>query len=534
MKTILKTLFILALISLYSCAEKPEPAIHYEANWESLKQAPIPEWMLDAKFGIYTHWGVYSVPAFESNTYAKEMYTPDSKGDPRGVKAHHQEKYGDVANFGYTDFIKMFKAEKFDAAEWVGVMKGSGAKFGGLCLVHHDGFALWDSEFTQWDAMDKGPKRDIYGEIATEIKKNDMKLAATFHHGRTFGWVVNGKDGYTQKQLDTWDIFKSEYADFYRDPSTEPKESFGNEWASKVREVIRKYEPDMLWFDGLAGSIKNDIIPNDTITSIFADYLNKMVADGKEGVIANKLPAGRRWNFPNGFGLRTYENARDLEKDPQGYWLSDRAISYPWSYVENKNYNLTSDHHIRSIVDKISRGGIFFLSLTPKGDGSIPDEEKQIMSEIGEWMNVNGEAIYSTRTWVVQAEGPTEMLERDERRKTHKWNFDKLTANDFRFTRSKDLKTLYTMVVGWPEDGKVEIKTLAKGNEHDVQIKDLSMLGVDEEIKWEQDEEKLTIWFPEEKPCEVAYSFKIDVKNKLSAPETDNTFPEFPEYVKNK
>jgi alpha-L-fucosidase len=114
-------------------------------KWEELKKEPIPEWMIDAKFGMYTHWGIYSVPAHGGPDYLHELYSTDGK-DRKGVIAYHEKKYGKIKDFGYKDFVPMFTADKFDAKEWAGVMSGGGAKFGGICLAHHDGFCLWDSK----------------------------------------------------------------------------------------------------------------------------------------------------------------------------------------------------------------------------------------------------------------------------------------------------------------------------------------------------------------------------------------------------
>ena len=297
----------------------------------------------------------------------------------------------------------MFKAEKFDAKEWVDVMHNGGAKFGGICLAHHDGFCLWDSKYTKWDSKDMGPKKDIYGEIAKEIRKTDMKLLATFHMARTFGYVFD-KD-HTKEEKKKWDIYDEKNGWMYRNPDKESKEDFGVEWSNKVREVINNYKPDALWFDGLSGSIKNNVVPQDTIVNIFEDYYKQ-----NDVVVCNKLPGTRVWNFPLGFGLRCYENCRDMEKEPQGYWLADRAISYPWSYVNDKFYKDKAPYQIRSLVDMVSRGGIMLMSLTPRGDGSVDPQAVEIMKGMGAWLKLNGESIYATRRWKIAAEGPTEMI----------------------------------------------------------------------------------------------------------------------------
>lgn len=331
-------------------------AADYEPTWKSLKSAPVPEWIMDAKFGIYTHWGVYSVPAFQTNVYGQEMYVHEgAKRVPKrgmAIRRYHEANYGSIVEFGYKDFVPMFTAPKFDAAEWAQVMKDGGVGFAGICLVHHDGFCLWDSEFTRWDSMDMGPKRDIYGELATEIRKRDMKLLATFHHARTYGHHTNYASQFPDDEKAKLDVFDPQYDDLYRNPETVSKEEFGTEWQSKINEVIRKYRPDAIWFDGLSGQI---------------------------------------------------------------------AAS---------------------------------------------------------------------------------------------WRFQKLEASQgdaVRLTRSKDCSSLFAFVIGQPESGSVTIKTLRKGNvdKQGQGIKSVSLLGSDAKIDWKQATEGLTIRFPEDLPCEVAYGFKI-------------------------
>lgn len=511
------------LLSVTACngGDDKSEKIIYEPSWESMKSAPVPEWIMDAKFGIYTHWGVYSVPAYETNVYGQHMYNSFEK-DERGVRKYHEENYGSIFDFGYKDFVPMFTAPKFDAAEWAEVMQSGGVKFAGICMVHHDGFCLWDSEYTRWDSKDMGPKRDIYGELAKEIRARDMNLLATFHHARTYGHHLSyaEKAGFTEEEKAMLDIYDPSYDDFYRNPETVTMEEFDNEWQNKVREVIKKYQPDAFWFDGLSKQLSKGIINEDTLLETFANYYNEGTPYVDQPIIMNKLPSGKVWNFPVGFGLRSYENGRDMELDVRGDWLIDRAIGYPWTWVKNKNYPMQAPYHIVSIIDISARGGIMLLSLTPKGDGSIPDEEKKIMREIGDWLKVNGEGIYATRPWKVVEEGITakdiRVEEFSERRDkvSVKWEFNDLEKSQgeaFRFTRSKDYKTLYAFVIGVPEDGIAHINTLRSGNvaKNGKGIKSITMLGSDEKISWEQTGESLNIIFPDELPCDVAYGFKI-------------------------
>ncbi len=485
----------------------------FEGNWESLSKKPIPEWMKDAKFGIYTHWSVFSVPAKGGPDYITNLYSGPDK-DEKGIYSHHVEKYGTLDQFGYKDFVPMFTAEKFNADEWVGLMAEAGAKFGGILLVHHDGFCLWDSEFTQWDSMEKGPKRDIYGEIATAVRKqDDMKLLATFHHARTFGYSTQymKKSKTPMEVKKTWDIYDPAYNDFYwNEEAGASAQEFANEWENKIREVVDKYSPDCIWFDGL--KMGKGVLTEQQVMDTFAYYFNEGEKKGQEVLICNKHAGD--FNFPSEFGMRCFENGRQMPYDVEPWFLIDRAIAYPWSYVENKKYRDGPDYHTRSLIDLVARGGVFLLSLTPKGDGSIPDEEVAIMKGIGRWLKVNSEAIYATRPWTVYAEGPTKLdiLNKNKKGKMLPgWNYrHDFTAEDIRFTRSKDGKTLYAIALNWPEDGKILIKNLKAGSEHyPNEIKSISMIGSDEKITWNRTPAGLEVTFPKEKPCEWAFSLKI-------------------------
>lgn len=495
----------------------------YESTWDSLSKNPLPEWMKDAKFGVYTHWGVYSVPAHGGPDYIKNLYG-DKEKDTKGVQEYHENKYGDISEFGYTDFIPMFTAPKFNADEWVGLMHEAGAKFGGICLVHHDGFCLWDSKHTRWNSKNMGPKRDIYGEIAKAVRQyDDMKLLATFHHGRTFGYAEGFMRGteITDEMRKSWDMFDPKFADFFRgENSGTTEEEFSLEWVAKIKEVIDNYQPDAIWFDGLRSCMKNNHPSEEQVKDVIAYYFNKAAGNKQDVTVCNKHAGD--FNFPSSFGLLSYENGREMPLEVDPWFLIDRAIGYPWCYVNDKQYRDGSGYHVKSLVDLVSRGGVFLLSLTPKGDGSIPEEEQRIMRGIGKWLKVNGDAIYGTRKWKIIGEGSAEMLEYNDVKKRDDWNYRQdFTAEDIRFTMKGN--TLYATALNWPENGKILIKTLSTNEKicadkkisAEKEITGITMVATGKPLKWSRNASGLEVIFPKEKPCDFAYAVKIEVKGDL-------------------
>ncbi|WP_068545178.1 alpha-L-fucosidase [Thalassotalea crassostreae] len=513
------TIAVLSLSAPSALAEKTETI---KADWDSIATKQIPEWLIDAKFGVYTHWGIYSVPAHGGPDYVRQMYSPKNR---KGVYEYHTKKYGSLEEFGYTDFIPKFTAPKFNASEWVGLMNEAGAKFGGIALVHHDGFLLWDSKYSRWNSKNMGPKKDIYGEIAAEVAKYpDMKLAATFHHGRTFNYAygeLKDKGADASKINPKWELSDPELGDFFWKKGRDSEEQFNSDWYGKITEVVDTYKPDFIWFDGLSTSMKGGHPTEENVTKAISYYYNESAARDQDVVVANKLAAN--FNFPDHVGLKSYENGRDMPEHQPGYWLADRAIGYPWSYVNNKTYRDGPDYQVDSIIDFASRGGIMFLSLTPKGDGSIPEAEVEIMKGIGRWMKVNGEAIYGTRRYSVYGEGPTKVTKfvKIKGKEKVKWDHRKLGAKDVRFTQKDN--TLYAIALGWPENGKLTIKTL--NNDYAIsssdKIKNISLIGSDEKIEWKRDSKGLHIVYPEKQVGEFAYSFKIEVEGDLIVTEPD-------------
>ncbi len=493
------------------------PDARYHQGWEQLRNHPVPKWLEDGKFGIYTHWGLYSIPGNKdaSNTYIRYMYKDrvDKKKGATTVSAFHRERYGDPTEFGYSDFTKQFLCEGFNGQEYVEVMKDAGAKFGGLCIVHHDGFLLWDSDVVPWNVGKMGPKRDIYGEFVAAAKATDFKTIATFHHARSFGYATSQleESDFTAEEKSKLDLFNPKFDTWFFPKWGKADAKLFNElWLKKVHEVIDKYQPDSLWFDGLKPS---DHCTEESHLDFMKYYYEKAAKEGKEVAVFNKLPGTQIFNFPQGVGIKCYEGGRDQPPYATGPFLVDKAISYPWSYVENKQYKFGPDYHVDALIDMTARGGYYFMSLTPMGDGSIPPKEKEICAEIGKWLRINGDAIYGTRMWKIATEGPLNTFMYKADRGIIYWDYrapDK--KGEIRFTQKGDY--MYAIFLDWSDDA-FTIRSLGKDMIPNVKIESVELLGYDGELKVEQKSEALVIQSLEKKPHNYAYAFKIKLSGNV-------------------
>lgn len=512
---------LLALV-LLSCNNKAKEdtnkyaaskeVITYEANWESLKKHKTPEWFLDAKFGIYCHWGPYSVPAYENEWYSHWMYVnkdnPEAKGGkPSKYYEHHVKTYGPLDKFGYKDFIPMFTAEKFDAAEWADLFQKAGAKFAGPVSEHADGFAMWDSDLTEWDAKDMGPKRDIMGELAREIRKRDMKFIATFHRHWLLAWYPTWDE--------TTDASDPKYAGLYGpkmkkgdfiyprdrhdiDAGVEKyyplaNEEFNKDWLARLKEIIDKYNPDLVWFDN-----KMDVIDEDIRKEFLQYYYNEAQKKNQDVVSTYKF-----YDFAEGSAVLDLERARMSEKKDFP-WLTDDSIDWKaWSHISDPRYKSTN-RLIDFLVDVVSKNGAVLLNITPRADGTIPEPVKERLLEMGQWLKVNGEAIYGTRPFTIYGEGDAEVI---EGHLSEEKNADN-TSKDVRFTTKGD--TLYAIVLDWPEGGKKVIHSFKKGNKYLTEdIKSIQLLGHEGDLKFEMKDDGLHIDLPKEKVGDHAFSFRF-------------------------
>lgn len=502
----MKKLIILLIVVTFACSPKQESETYvpkYEANFDSLaSHNQQPDWFQDAKLGIYFHWGVYSVPAFGNEWYPRRMHFENDI-----TYSHHREKYGHPSEFGYHDFVPMFKAEHFNADEWAGLFKKAGAKFAGPVAEHHDGYSMWASDITPWNTRDTGPMRDITGELEKAFRANDMKLITTFHHARNLQRHDSVPSGNRRQGYG-----KSHYPFFQGMPPTSDDEKlkylYGNipedqwlkeVWLGKLKEVIDKYHPDIIWFDSWL-----DQIPEAVRAEFAAYYLNEADKAGKEVVIIRKQD-----DLPLDFSLKDLEKSR-MNKMGEQSWMTDETISYgSWCYTENLRIKPTKDL-IHVLVDIVSKNGVLLLNVSPMANGVIPDNQKEVLLEMGEWLDAYGESIYGTRPWVTFGEGPTK--EPEGHFKNHN-AFSKLVYSheDLRYTTKGS--TIYATFFGWPDGESVLLESFADGVlDGDLKVKNVSLLGFDGELSWEITKGGLKIGLPGKVVNEMAVVFKLETE----------------------
>jgi len=456
----------------------------FQPEWKSLNMYEIPDWYRNAKFGIFIHWGVYSVPAFGSEWYPRLMYEQGSK-----EFAHHVETYGAQKKFGYKDFIPMFKAEKFNPDQWAELFRKAGARYVVPVAEHHDGFAMYNTSLSKWNAVNMGPKRDIIGELATAVRKQGMVFGLSSHRIEHWFFMNTGR-GFDS------DVNDPEYADFYG-PARKEKDSltpeYMNDWLLRCTELVTKYKPQLFWFDWW---IEQPAM--EPYIKSFAAYYYNQAAAWNQGVVVNY----KNKSFTDYSAVLDLERGKLAGIRPQA-WQTDDAVGFKsWGYINGENYK-SPQYIIDELVDIVSKNGNLLLNIGPRSDGTIPEEQQQLLLAIGHWLDINGEAIYGTRPWKFFGEGPTENIGGsfiDGKVK----NF---TSRDIRFTTKGD--TLYAIALAIPASYQPLSIRILSLNAANGRVQSVSVLGSNEKITWSQEDEALTIRPPRHFPSEYAAAYKI-------------------------
>jgi alpha-L-fucosidase len=467
----------------------------FRPDWESLEKYETPDWYKDAKFGIFIHWGVYSVPAFGNEWYPRNMYREGSE-----EYKHHIATYGPQDKFGYKDFIPMFKAEHFDPSAWADLFKKSGAKYVVPLAEHHDGFAMYDSGLSDWTVAKLGPHRDTTGELAKAVRAAGLHFGLSSHRvehnfflgvGRTIPSDINDPQyaalyGPAHSWLSPWGAPLSN--DF-----TYVSTAWADDWLARSAELVDKYHPDIVFFDWWIGQAS--IRPN--LTRFAAFYYDTSLKYGDHvGVITYK-----------DFAMQEKAAVLDIERGQLGdlrplYWQTDTSVSNKsWGYIDNDTFK-SPQFIVDQLIDVVSKNGNLLMNIGPRSDGTIPEEVQRVLLDVGAWLNVNGEAIYGTRAWRTYGEGPTKVAAGS----FHDTDTPNYTAEDFRFTSKGDV--LYAIGLAWPGKGEAVIRSLATtvGTQS---VQSVALLGSDAKLQFEQRADGLHVQLPGQAPAKYAYALRV-------------------------
>jgi alpha-L-fucosidase len=472
----------------------------YLSNWKSLDSRPTPKWFLDAKFGIFIHWGVYSVPAWGPEKTYSEWYWRRTFNDDGTLKADewgkfHRQNYGD--NLQYSAFAPMFKCELFDPSEWADIFARSGAKYVVLTSKHHDGFCLWPSKDANrtwgrlWNSADIGPKRDLLEELSKSVRNADLKMGIYYSLYEWFNplWRIDRKR-YVAEHM--WPQFK---------------------------DVVTRYKPSLIFSDG-----EWDLADTDWKSPELLAWLFNESPCRQEVVINDRWGKGIRHKHG---GYYTTEYGAGLQ-DSSHPWEENRGIGYSFGYNRNEpldNYK-SSRELILMLADLVSRGGNLLLDVGPTADGRIPVIMQSRLTEIGEWLRVNGEAIYGSRPWKRNCQW-TEGQRPDQKYEQHKSDY-RLMDSIGRPTKGKAViqafftskpDVLYAITPGWPG------RQLVLRDVNPIDNSTVKMLGVDLPLPWRVGGSTMTIDVSQITadmlPGQWAYAFKIPIKREIKKVKTE-------------
>ena len=468
----------------------------FRPDWDSLQKYETPEWYRDAKFGIFIHWGAYSVPAFGNEWYPRMMYVEGSS-----EYKHHIATYGPQDKFGYKDFIPLFKAEHFDPSAWAELFKKAGAKYVVPVAEHHDGFAMYDSGLSDWTVAKMGPHRDTTGELAKAVRAAGLHFGVSSHRvehnfflgpGRKIPSDVNDpQNAALYGPAQNWMMNRGGTP--LNNDFTYVSAAWADDWLARSTDLVEKYHPDIVYFDWWIGQPL--IRPN--LTRFAAFYYNSSLKYGDHvGVI----------NYKD-YAMQDHSAVLDLERGQLGDirpqpWQTDTSVSNKsWGYIKDDTFK-SPEFVIDQLIDIVSKNGNLLLNIGPRSDGTIPEEVQRVLLDVGAWLNVNGEAIYGTRPWSVYGEGPTKVAVGS----FHDTDTTNYTPEDFRFTTKGDV--LYAIGLAWPANGEAVIRSLAT-TAGSKPVQSVALLGSDAKLQFEQRPDGLHLRVPAQPRAQYAYVVRV-------------------------
>ncbi|MHC4985108.1 MAG: alpha-L-fucosidase [Planctomycetota bacterium] len=443
-----------------------------------------PQWFADAKFGIYAHWGVYSVSG-QQEWYPRNMYVPEHEAN-----RYHIEHFGHPSTFGYKDMIPLWTAENFDPDALLDVVRRAGAKYFCTCAVHHDNFDLWNSRHHKWNAVNMGPKKDLVGMFREATLAAGLKWGVTTHLARADQWFQTNKNADDQGAYDGND---PDYWDFYFPPLPDDHDghvmpAHREHWKARLIDLIDNYGPDLLYFDSAIPFTGPDNFQ--TGMDVLAHYYNRSIERHGElsSVLFIKNSSDIHGPFCGGLFVECvatldseHRSLPDIRYQP---WQCDFPCLHGacWSYNPSAGIYTAGDI-LNMLTDVVSKNGCFLLNIPPKPDGTLEQRVIDLLTEIGRWMDVNGDAIYDTRP------------------------FSPVMQGDLRFTtKGNDLNII---VRHWPEGGHIVIDSIHTAAPLNVET--VTMLG-GSELSFHQDGAALTIDMPAEEPTDLAAPYILQAR----------------------
>ncbi len=500
----------------------------YEPTWQSLEKHQTPEWFRNAKFGIWAHWGAQCVEG-SGDWMARQLYMEGTD-----KYRYHLEHYGHPSEFGYKDVLPLFKAERWDPEALVQRYKRCGAQYFFVLGNHHDNFDLWDSKYQEWNSMRIGPKRDILREWADAAKKAGLPLGISFHADHSWTWfepsqrwdlegekagvwydgTLTKEDGkgkwwegldpqnlYQQRHpmsKGSWDNNAMHAQWDWSHGACRPSQEFVTNFYDRTLDAINRYEPDLVYFDVT-------VLPfyplSDAGLKIATHLYNKNPRAVVFGKILNEdQKRALTWDVERGAPNKLVERP----------WQTCNCIG-DWHYntaIYEKGHYKSADFVVRELVDVVSKNGNLLLNIPLRGDGTYDEKAARFLDELEAWMTQNGESIFGTRPWVRFGEGP--VANSDIKINAQGFNdnmYYDMTAQEIRFNQTK--RHLYVTAMKWPADGRLVVKSLAKGNtDFKKRIASVYLLGHGK-LKARQTEEGLEVMLPQ--PCnKIAPVLRID------------------------
>ncbi len=474
--------------------------VNEQGKWkpvpESIDLHKAPEWFLDAKFGMFIDWGLWSIAgwapkkekgAMYPDWYEKRMSEVGVMGDDSTFIKYHEKNWGE--DFKRDDFIPLFQAREYQPEKLIKLAKEAGMKYIIPFSKHHSGFCLWPSSVTQRDAGDMGPKKDLIMPMVEYCRQEGLKFGFYFSL-EEWEYPVIGDDNQLQTRVWGGKLKPFSYDLEKKASGKIAVKNYATDYlVPQAVEFIDRYDPDILWYDGGWSTSVYELRSYE----IAAYFYNQ--AQGRKEVAVNDRYGletdGKELRFRRGdFFNQEYGDRKDEVKQTDRVWEEDRGISqsFGFNWQDTEDNIPSAREFIQIFVDIVSRGGNLLLIVNLDGQGALPDIQKKRLNEIGKWLSVNGEGIYGTRKYSVASEGT------------------------IHYTRSKDNQKVYAIAIGWP--GKyLELKSLIPGKGSEI-----FLLGEKKPMKWSYDKLKgiTTIEIPErlqpeaKRPCKFAYTFRIE------------------------